>query len=147
MEDAQGLDHAVTALGRDGALAGKCCMGGVLGIQIVVLAALAAILPVRRRDLQDLDAGLLHIAEQPSAVGARRLDADASELSEGAHPGEHLLVAVSGGREASAPENPVMSIDDGGDVEILVGIDAADNKGAGYSLVGFHRSSPGERVH
>jgi hypothetical protein len=43
LENTQGLDHAVTALGCDGALAGEGCMGGILGIEIVVLAALAAI--------------------------------------------------------------------------------------------------------
>ena len=92
-------------LGRDGALAGEGGMGGVLRIEIVVLAALATIVPVRRRDLQDLDAGLLQVAKQPRAVGAGRLDADALELPEGAHPGEHLLVAVPGRREALAAES------------------------------------------
>jgi hypothetical protein len=45
-------------------------MGGVPGIQIIVLAALAAVLPVRCRDLQNLDADVLQIAEQPRGGGA-----------------------------------------------------------------------------
>ena len=141
-EDTQGLDHAVAGLGRDGALAGECRMGGVLGIKIVVLAALATIPSVRCRDLQDLDAGVLQVAKQPRAVGACCLDADAPKLAERAHPGEHLLVAVPGCCEALASENPVMLVDDGGDVEILVGIDAADDEAAVMSSLDFHGGSP-----
>ena len=57
LENTQGLDHAVTALGCDGALAGEGCMGGILGIEIVVLAPLAAIPLIRCCHFQDLDAG------------------------------------------------------------------------------------------
>src|SRR5438477_11857206 len=79
---------------------GRVC--GVLGIQIIVFATLAAIMRVRCRDLQNLDASVLHIAQEPCTVGARRLDADAPELPERSHPGEHLLVAVPGRRKRSA---------------------------------------------
>jgi hypothetical protein len=103
-------------------------VGGVLGIQVVVLAASAPVAPVRGRDLEDLDAGPLQVAEQPGAVGAGRLDADAPEHPQGAHPGEHPLVAVPGGGEGPTAEDLIVLVDDGGDVEILVSIDAADDQ-------------------
>src|SRR4051812_47403701 len=86
--------------------------------------------PCPGSDLQDLYASLLQVAEQPRPVSARYLDADTPDRSEGAHPGQHLLVAMPGGGERLTSEKPVMVIDDGGDVEILVDIDAADDKGA-----------------
>ena len=43
-------------------------MGGVLSVEIVVLATPAAIVLVRRRDLQNLDPGLLHEAQQAGTV-------------------------------------------------------------------------------
>jgi hypothetical protein len=144
VENAQGLDHAVAALRRDGALAGEGGMGRVLGIEIVVLATLATVLPVGCRDLQHLDAGLLQVAEQPRAIGAGRLDPDTPERPEGAHPGEHELVAVPGGRKRLASENLVMLVDDRGDVQILVGVDAAHHEAARRTLLDFHVSSPGK---
>ena len=107
-------------------------MGRVLRVEIVVLATLAAIVLVRRRDLQNLDPGLLHEAQQPGAIAAGRLDADALELTEGAHPGEHLPIALPGRGKASASQNAVAFIDDRRDMQILVGVDAADDATVRY---------------
>jgi hypothetical protein len=49
---------------------------------------------------------------------------------------------MPGGGERLTSEQPVMVIDDGGDVEILVGIDAADDKGASGARRDLHCSSP-----
>src|SRR5690242_12560411 len=116
-------------------------MSGVLSVEVIVLAALAAIAPVRCGDLQDLDAGPLQVTEQPRAVGAGRLDANTPKRAEGAHPGEHLLVAVPGRREALACEDAVTLIDDGRDVQILVGVDAAGDERAGDGFRDLHGSS------
>ena len=43
-------------------------MGGVLGVEIVVLAASTPILLVGGRDLEDRDLCLLHEAQEPCAV-------------------------------------------------------------------------------
>ena len=51
-------------------------MGGVLGVEIVVLAASTPILLVGGRDREDRDLCLLHEAQEPCAVTARRLDSD-----------------------------------------------------------------------
>jgi hypothetical protein len=115
---------------------------GILRIKIVVLAALPTIPAVWCRDLQDLDAGVLQVAKKSRAVGACCLDADPPKLAERAHPGEHLLVAVPGRWEALAAENPVMFVDDGGDMEILVCIDAADDETVGDALLDLHGRTP-----
>ena len=126
-------------------------MRRVLGIQVVVLAALAAIMRVGCGDLEHLDAGVLQVAKQPRAVGARRLDADALERPEGAHPGEHLLVAVPGGREALAGQPPILLVDDGSDVKVLVRVHATDDAAVFLPSKPFHAHSPGsaacERLH
>ena len=62
-QHAQGLDHSITAFGRDGTTAREGCVRGVLGIQIIVFTSLAAVMRVRRCDLQDLDASVLHVAQ------------------------------------------------------------------------------------
>src|SRR5580693_7363416 len=99
-------------------------MGGVLGIEIVVLAASAAILLVRSCDLKNGNPGLLHETQETCAIAAGRLYSDALQVAEGAHPGEHLAIALTGGGERSRSENSILLVDDRCDVQILMGIDA-----------------------
>src|SRR3954465_14027343 len=103
------------------------CVGRVLGVKIIVFPALAAIMLVRCRDLKDFDAGLLHVTQQSCTVRARRLNTDTLERSEGAHPVEHLLVAVPGCRKGPARQHSIKVIDNGRDMKIFVRIDAADD--------------------
>jgi hypothetical protein len=65
-------------------------MGRILGIEVVVRAASAAVQPVRRGGLQDFDAGSLQVAQPSSTVGASRLDTDALAFAERTHPFDHL---------------------------------------------------------
>jgi len=67
------------------------------------------------------------MAQQSGAVASGCLDADALELAEGAHPRDQLAVSLPGSGEAATAEKPVLLVDNGGDVEIFVGIDAADD--------------------
>ena len=106
---------------------GKGRMRGVLSVEIIVLAPLAPVRFIRGRDLQNFDTGILHGAQQPGAIGACGLNANAPELSEGPHPGEHLPISLSGCRKAPGPENAVELVDNSGDVKILVRVDPADN--------------------
>ena len=88
--------------------------------------------------------GTVHPAPTaPRSVGAGRLDADALKQPEGAHPGKHLLVTMPGGWEALASQHPVMLIDDGSDVKVLVRVDAADDTTARPLLTTFPTGSPG----
>jgi hypothetical protein len=126
-ENPQGFDHPVPASRRDGPLACKSGMGRVLSIEIVVLAAPAAILLVGSGNLENCNPSLMHKAQQPCAVAAGRLYSDALKLTEGSHPGEHLTIALPGGGEASRFDDPILFVDDRCDMKILVGIDAANN--------------------
>ena len=126
-ENPQGFDHPVPASRRHGPLACKGGMGRVLSVEIVVLATPAAILLVGGRDLENRDPCLLHEAQEPCAIAAGRFYPDALQVAEGAHPGEHLAIALPGGGEASCSDNPILFVDDRCDVKILVGIDAANN--------------------
>ena len=116
-------------------------MGGVLRVEIVVLATPTPILLVRSRDLEDRDLCLLHEAQEPCAIAAGRLDSDALQLSEGAHPGQHLAIALPGRGEGSRSNDSILFVDDRCDVKILVGIDAADD--ATYSFDDHHSRPPG----
>jgi hypothetical protein len=62
-EDTQRFDHAIAATRRDGSLACKGSVRGVLCVEIIVLATLPAILPVGRRHLQNRHPGLLQEAQ------------------------------------------------------------------------------------
>jgi len=81
-------------------------------------------------------------AQQTRAIAAGGFDADTFELAEGAHPGEHLAVALPGRREAPTGQELVTSVDDGSDVKILVGVDAANDDAGGYGFGFDHDASP-----
>jgi hypothetical protein len=110
-------------------------MGRILRIEIIALAALAPILPVGGRDLQDGHARLLKEAQEASAVAAGRFHTDALEFAERSHPGQHLPVALPGAGERAGADHAILAIDDGCDVQILVRIDAADDDASGCSFV------------
>jgi hypothetical protein len=46
----------------------------------------------------------------------------------GAHPGQHLAIALLSRGEGSRSNDPILFVDDRCDVKILVGIDAADDR-------------------
>src|SRR5947207_803027 len=102
-------------------------MGRILRVEIVVLSASTAIVSVRRRNLQNLDPHGLNKAKQAGPITAGGLDPNPLDLTEGTHPGEHLSVALPGRGKASAPQNTVAFIDDGRDMQILVGVHAAND--------------------
>ena len=115
-------------------------MRGILGVEIVVLAAPATILPVGRGDLEYCDPGLLQKAQEPGTVAAGRLDTDALDVAERAHPGEHLPIALAGTGEGLRPQHTVLLVDHRRDVQVLVGVDTSDN--AMKSSWRFHGSLP-----
>src|SRR5438067_13317791 len=102
-------------------------MGGILRVEIVVLSASTAIVSVRGRDLQNLDPHGLNKAKQAGPITAGGLDPDPLDLTEGSHPSEHLSVALLGRGKALAPQDTVAFIDDGRDMQILVGVHAAND--------------------
>src|SRR3954470_23556146 len=120
-------------------------MGGILRVEIVVLSASTAIVSVRRRDLQDLDPHGLNKAKQAGPIAAGGLDPDPLDFTEGFHPGEHLSVALPGRGKALAPQNTVAFIDDGRDMQILVGVHAANDMSL-CLVPDVHSEPPGSTV-
>jgi hypothetical protein len=57
----------------------------------------------------------------------RAFDADAAHVAEGPHPGEHGAVAGAGGGERLCAQDVVVGADDGGGVQVFVGVHAADD--------------------
>ena len=81
----------------------------------------------RRRNLQNLDPHGLNEAKQAGPIAAGGLDPDPLDLTEGSHPSQHLSVALPGRGKALAPQNTVAFIDDGRDMQILMGVHAAND--------------------
>ena len=86
----QRFHHSVPTWRRDGSLACEGGMGGVLSVEIVVLASPAPVLPVRSRDLEDRNPRLLHKAQEACAVTDGRLHSDARCRS----PSEHIQAGI-----------------------------------------------------
>jgi hypothetical protein len=97
---------------------------------------------IRGCDLQDLDASLLDEAEEAGSIAAGRFDADALNLPEGSHPGEHLPVSLAGCGKASGSQNAILFINDCRDMQILVGVHAAHDV-TPCSVFHAHSKSPG----
>src|SRR3954447_2018526 len=72
-------------------------MRRILGVEVVILTAPAPILPVGRGDFEHRDPGLLQEAQEPGAIAAGRLNPDALDFAERAHPGELDFPPWSGG--------------------------------------------------
>ena len=145
-EDAQRFDHAVAASRGDGSLACESSMSGVLGVEIVVLASPAAILFVRGRDLEHGNSGLLHKAQQASAIAAGRFHANALQVAKRPHPGQHLPIALAGRGETMSSQNAILFVHDRRDMQIFVRIHAADDATL-YSFDDSHSQPPALTVH
>jgi hypothetical protein len=118
-------------------------MRGILGVEIVVLATPATIEPIRCRDFQNVDAGLLHEAQEPGAVAAGRLNTDAMDITERSHPGKHLPIPLPGCRKASGSDNTVLLVNDSRDMQILMGVHAAHDESFCAFFTTSHPGSPG----
>jgi hypothetical protein len=118
-------------------------MRSILGVEIVVLATPATIEPIRCRYFQNVDAGLLHEAQEPGAVAAGGLDTDAMDIAERTHPGKHLPIPWPGCRKASGSDNTVQLVNDSRDMQILMGVHAAHDASFCVFFTTSHPGSPG----
>jgi hypothetical protein len=81
--------------------------------------------------LQHLDAGLAEVAGDPGAVAAGAFNTDQAHIAKAAQPAGQRPVAGAGGGERLGAKQHPGGVDDGGDVQVLVGVDAADDNPAG----------------
>jgi hypothetical protein len=114
-----------------------------LGVQGVGLAAPAAVAAVGSVDLQDFDAGLGQVPGDTGPVAAGAFDADLAEVAKAAHPAQHGPVAGPGGGERLGPQHDRLGVDDRSDVQVLVGVDAADHHAADGVELGWHAGHVG----
>jgi hypothetical protein len=76
----------------------------------------------------------LNEAKQTGSITAGRFDADALDLAEGSHPGEHLPISLTRRCEALGSQNTITVIDNGRDMQIFVGVNAANDASLGWLL-------------
>jgi len=103
--------------------------GGPLSVQWVGLAAGPTVLAVLPIDLHDLDALANQEPGQPSTVAAGAFHPDRLELAVTAQPAQQGGMAGRLGRESGMTQQSAGGIEDGGVVEVLVGVDPADDGG------------------
>jgi hypothetical protein len=106
--------------------------GGVLGVEGVGLATQPAVGSVGPVDLDYFDAGLGEVASDPGTVAAGALDPDPTHVTVGAHPPQQRPVAGPGGGERAGVDQHTSGVNDRSYMEVLVGVDAADDDTAGW---------------
>ena len=100
-------------------------MRGVLRVEIVVLAAPAAVMLVRRRDFQNLHPGLLRETKQTGAIAAGELDANALDLARRIPSSRAFADIPVGSWRSMMFPRLVAFVDNGCDMQILVSVHAA----------------------
>jgi hypothetical protein len=98
-------------------------------VEVIVFAAAAAVMFVGAGDLQNLNASILQISQQPCAVATRAFYPNRLYVAEGPHPGPHQAITLPCGGKAICTKNPILVIYDRCDMQIFVGIDATDDVG------------------
>ena len=99
----------------------RCCFR----VDGVVLAAPPSCLAVRAVHLHDVDVFAHQMAREARAIGAGAFHADPHEGAGRPHPREQAPIALRRRRERRRAEDPPRGVDDRGDVEVLVRVDAA----------------------
>ena len=131
-EDPDGLDRAVSALGRSMGPARLRGPGGLDGVEGIGLAALASGLAVLAVHFDDVDPGSGEEAGDAGPIGPRPLHADLADLAEGFEPGQQVRVAVGVGPERLRAEQATDLVQDGGHVDLAVGVDATGDGARGF---------------
>ena len=128
-EHADRLDGAVVGFGHGGGVAGEGGARRGCGVDGVGFADAAAGLAVGAVHLHHLDAGRGEVARQAGAVAAGAFDADTAHGTPGGQPGGQLAVAGGVRRERRCRQQRPGGINSGGDMDITVRVDPADDLG------------------
>ena len=115
-------------------------MGRILRVEIVVLATSTAIVLVRRRDLQNLDPHLLNEAKQAGAIAAGRTRSRCVGPHRRIASRRASVGSPGGSWQSFGPQNTVAFIDDGRDMQILMGVHAANDMADSIFLDPFRAS-------
>jgi hypothetical protein len=101
--------------------------GGPFGVQGIGLASSSAVLAVLPVNLHDLDALADQEPGEPGTVAAGAFHPDRLELAVTTKPPQQGRVAGRRGWECGMTQQAASRIEDGGMVEVLVGVDPADD--------------------
>ena len=96
------------------------------------LPALAPGLAVLAVHLDDVDPGSGEEAGDAGPIGARALHTDLADLAEGLQPGQQGRVAVGVGPERLGAEQATDLVQDGGHMDLPVGVDATGDGARGF---------------
>ena len=140
-EHADRLDGAVVGFGHSGGVPGEGAARRGFGVDGVGLAGAAAHLAVGTIHLHHLDAGRGEVARQAGAVAAGAFDADTAHGTPRGQPGGQLAVAGGVRRERRRRQQRPGGINSGGDMDITVRVDPADDLGVllGHNGAALHR--------
>ncbi len=125
----QGLHRAAAALGDLDPASRASRLGGRNRIERVVLPPGSSRGRVRTGHLEHGHSGQRQVPGNAGAVAAGGLDSHAQELAVGPEPGKHRPVSGSCRGERFGAEHRAFDRQNGGGVQILVGVDAPDDPG------------------
>jgi len=123
----QALDRARCRLGRAGRLTHEHRASCFLRVDRVRLAAPPPSLPVRPTHLDDDDSGRLEVARKAGSPRPGPLDSDRRHVTERREPRSQLAIPATRRRELGVAEMPAQLVERRGDMDILVGVHAADD--------------------
>ena len=109
-----------------------CGPGGLYGVEGVGLAGLAPGLAVLAVHFDDVDPGSSEMTGDAGPIGAGALHAHLGDLAECAQPGQEFGIAVGVGPKRLGAEQPTDFVQDGGYMDLAVGVDATGHSARGF---------------
>ena len=131
-EDADGLDRTVSALGPSMGPARLCRPGRLERVEGIGLAALTPGLAVLAVHFDDVNPGSGEEPGDAGPIGARPLHTDLADLPKGLEPAQQLGVAVGVSPKRLRAEQATDFVQDGGHVDLPMGVDATGDGAGGF---------------
>nr|WP_260609352.1 hypothetical protein [Streptomyces sp. WAC 01325] len=122
LQDPDGLDRTVAALGHDGRLPAQYGAGGSFRVDGIALAPPPTHRPV---DLDDLHTGCMQAAGQAGAIGTRAFHSGPGDAAQG--PGQQTPAAGSCRRERAAGQHRSQQAEDHHHVDVFVRVNPDDD--------------------
>ncbi len=131
-ENTDRLDRTVSALGRVVGPARESSPCGFDSVERVGLAAVASGLAVLAVDFDDVDPCSGEVTGDAGPIGPRPLYTDLADLPEGFEPGQKIRVTLGIGPERLGAEQATDLVQDGGHMDLSVGVDATGDSARGF---------------
>ena len=109
-----------------------CRPGGLDGVEGIGLAALTPGLAVLAVHLNDVDPCSGEVTSDAGPIGPRPFHPDLADLPEGLEPGQQIRIAVGVGPKRLRAEQATDLVQDGGHVDLPMGVDATGDGARGF---------------